>query len=90
MGCDLYTRPTIQIPDQCPRKQDDIHLSGFQMVRLSGIKIIFKNRTFGIQPLFNHLNTKPVLYSDPPLYFSGDPNTRHLITSRYVVARNDH
>ena len=45
MGYDLYTRPTIQIPDQCPRKQDDIHLSGFQMVRLSGIKIIFKNRT---------------------------------------------
>ena len=41
----LCTRPTIQIPDQYIRKQDSIHLSGFQMVGLSGIQMAFENQT---------------------------------------------
>ena len=53
MGYVLCTRLTIQIPD-------GVHLSGIQMVRLSGIQMALKKtRPFGIQPLFDHLNTVP-------------------------------
>ena len=39
------TRLTIWIPDQYIRKQDGIHLTGIQMVGLSGIQMAFENRT---------------------------------------------
>ena len=59
------TRPTVWIPNQYMQKLDGIHLPGIQMA--------FKYRTiwnptsgpFGIQPLFDHLNTQLVRYSDP-------------------------
>ena len=57
MGYDQYTRPV--------HKKTRWHLSGIQMVGLSGIQIVIKTGNFGIQPLFNHLNTKRVWYSDP-------------------------
>ena len=42
-GYVLCTRPTIQIPDQCIRKQDGIHLSCIQTGGLSCIQIELKN-----------------------------------------------
>ena len=57
----LCTRLTIQILDQYIRK----HLSSIKMVVV--IKLHFNTRPFGFQPLFNHLNTKLVWYSYPPL-----------------------
>ena len=41
----LYTRPTIWMPDQHILKQDGVHLSGIQMVGLSGIQMAFENQT---------------------------------------------
>ena len=41
----LCPRPTIWIPDQYIRKEYGIHLSGIQMVGLSGIQMTFKNQT---------------------------------------------
>ena len=66
MGHVLCTRPTIQIPDQYIRKQDGVYLSSIKMIGLLGIQMELKNRgPFGIQPLFNHSNTKLVWHSDP-------------------------
>ena len=45
MGYVPCTKPTIRIPDQYIRKQDGIHLSGIQMVGLSGIQMAFENQT---------------------------------------------
>ena len=60
----LCTRPTIRILDQYIRKQYSVHLSGIQTVWLSGIQM--NAGPFGIQPLFDHLNTKyHVWHSDP-------------------------
>ena len=65
-------------PFECrTRKQDGNHLSGIQMVGLSGIQMVglsgiqmaFENQAFGIQPVFNHLNTRLVwLIFRSPLY----------------------
>ena len=54
----------IQILDQYIRKQDGVHLSGIQMVELSSIQMALKNRTFGIQHLFDYLNTRLDQISD--------------------------
>ena len=72
MGYALCTKPTIQILNQYIRKQDGVHLSGIQMVELSGIQMVelssiqmaLKNRTFGIQHLFDYLNTRLDQISD--------------------------
>ena len=48
----LYTRLNIQIPEQFIRKQDGIHFSGIQMVRLSSFQMAFK---------WDHLVSNPFL-----------------------------
>ena len=63
-GYVICTRPTAQIPNQYIRKQDGVHLSGIQMVELSSIQMALKNRTFGIQHLFDYLNTRLDQISD--------------------------
>ena len=65
MGYVLCTRPTNQIPEQYIRTQDGIHLSCIQIVGLSSIQMALKTRLYGIQPLFEHSNTRLVWYSDP-------------------------
>ena len=70
MGHVLCTRPTILIPNQYARKQDGVHFSGVQMVRLSVIHMVLKTWPFGIQPLFDHSNTQLVWYSDSHLTFN--------------------
>ena len=44
-SCVLCSRRTIQIPDQCIRKQDGVHLSSIQMVALSCNQMAFENQT---------------------------------------------
>ena len=75
MGYILCTRPTIQITDQCIRKQDGIHLSGTQTVGLFHIQMTLKNQTiwhpwpeYQISSLFGS-----------PLS-NNHPNSRHLNT----------
>ena len=53
----LRTRPTIQIWDQYIRKEESVHLSGIQMVGLWVFKLHSNIGPFGIQLLFDHLNT---------------------------------
>ena len=45
-GYVLCTKPAILILDQYIRKQDGVHLSVFQIVRLSGVQMAFQNQTF--------------------------------------------
>ena len=63
----LWTRPTIQIPNQYIniRKQVVIHLFSIQMVGLSDNQMHQNTRTFGVQPPFVHSYTELVQYSDP-------------------------
>ena len=48
----LSARPTIHKMDQYIRKQDGVHLSGIQMVGLSGIQMAFKYWTYLASNLF--------------------------------------
>ena len=48
------------------KKQYYVHLSGIQMVGLSGIQMAFENQTIWHPTSFlDHLNTRLVQYSDP-------------------------
>ena len=75
----LCTRPTIWIPDQYIRKQDSIHLSGIQMVRLSIFKWYLNTRQFGIQPLLDHLITQLVWYSDPHCILMASKHSKNYL-----------
>ena len=71
----LWTRPTLQMPDQYKRKQDGVLLFwysiGLAVLYSNGIQILeqlasnLHTGPFGIQPLIYHVNTKLVWYSDP-------------------------
>ena len=62
----LCTWWTIQIPDQYITKQDDIHLSGIQMVQLSGIQMEIGILEHLASNLFINSKTELLVqYSDP-------------------------
>ena len=68
MGYVLCTRPTIWISDQCTRKQDVVHLSGIQMVRLSGIQNAFENQTIWHTTSFQPFEYQTSSVIRSPLY----------------------
>ena len=68
MGYALYNKPTIQILDQYIRKQQGIHLSGIQMVGLSGIQMSFENQTIWHPTSFRPFEYCPSLVFRSPLY----------------------
>ena len=61
----LWASPTIQISDQYIRKQDGVHLSSIQMVRLSGIQMPFQNQT-----IWNPTSSWPFQYQTSLVFIS--------------------
>ena len=64
----LCTRLTIQILDQYIRKQDGIHLSGIQMVGLSGIQMLLEYGTIWHLTLFRSFEYQTRSLFRSPLY----------------------
>ena len=65
----LYTRPTIQILDQCIGKQNGVHLSSIQMVWLSGFQMAFEYWTIWHPTAFQPLEYRTSSVLRSPLYY---------------------
>ena len=69
MGYVLCTSRTIRILDQNKRKQDGVHLSGIQMVGLSGIQMAFENQTIWHLTSFRPFEYQTSSVFRSPLYY---------------------